>query len=433
MAPPFDFGSSGAHVPEDKDQYVVDTPFGRGMVIRTRRTDNGCIVMREYELTNWKPSTDRRPALLFSPVDFPSIAPKVKDEVVTQFGRGTVVALSESRVEVRISNWRLAGRSVVTCYLAANAVKVVRPKLIYEMSIVEKIEFAQELKLKASEQFGAKMYEQALKTYATAVDAVRYVQHKLDSTNEVRADLLIVMITCCNNAGTCCKQLQRYDEAYKFGKNALVLNEALENKKGMKIHTLLNREGYSDAKLFAEWMVKSYLLMAGALYEQQKDTDECMEILKKAHETVAKYTAAEYASNQSFQMSVKSLLSSAKEIIRLYQACKARRKKEKEHEKKRARAMFASPKTTKEQMSVETPPEKPQERQQASSPTSVIDGNDGPMKRKVSFSADTKDENGVIPSSRDVENDTMYEYIGFVAIAAIGAALVCSYLSRKSP
>lgn len=89
-------------------------------------------------------------------------------------------------VVVRISSWRLARRSVVTCFLSKDAVRVVRPHSIYEMNVHEKIEHAQELKEEASSRFAAKGYEEALKLYSKAVDAVRYVQHTSGSSNEIR-------------------------------------------------------------------------------------------------------------------------------------------------------------------------------------------------------------------------------------------------------
>ena len=89
-------------------------------------------------------------------------------------------------VVVRISSWRLARRSIVTCYLSQDAVEVVRPRRVFEMTVHEKIEHAQELKEQASTEFSKKQYSEALTLYAKAVDAVRYVQHTSGSTNEVR-------------------------------------------------------------------------------------------------------------------------------------------------------------------------------------------------------------------------------------------------------
>ena len=97
----------------------------------------------------------------------------------------------------------------------------------------------------AAALFAEKDYTAALETYARAVDAVRYVQHNKQSSNEVRADLLVVMVTCSNNAATCCLQLKQWTEACNYAKNTLVLIDALEEKYGMKIHTILTKVLYN--------------------------------------------------------------------------------------------------------------------------------------------------------------------------------------------
>jgi hypothetical protein len=71
------------------------------------------------------------------------------------------------------------------------------------MDAHEKVELAQSQKLKATEYFSKKKdYALALNAYAGALDAVRNVQHDNSSTNEVRADLIVTMVTCSNNAAT---------------------------------------------------------------------------------------------------------------------------------------------------------------------------------------------------------------------------------------
>ena len=351
--PNFSFPSSGNHVPEDQDQRLVRTPYGRGLVIRTREPDlKTGVRLREVQLLDWNKGVQPthgpiRPSILYSPTDFASVTPRVGDDVLTVYGRGRVTDIrpDTSTLVILLSSWRLAGRSRVTCYLHPSSVEVVRDKKIYEMSTAEKVEHAQTLKTKAMQQFkSAKDYRTALETFSRAVDAVRYVQHRPDSTNETRADLLVVMITCSNNAGTCCTQLGQWDEAYKFAKNALVLIDALEEKKGKRIHTILNREGFSDLKLFGEWRVKSYLIMARALTEQS-ESSQAMEILKTAHEVIVKYTAEPPQQQQQkaqFQKSVKQLLANDKEIKKLHAIAKDQRKAHLKKEKLRAQAMFGS-------------------------------------------------------------------------------------------
>lgn len=328
------------YLPDDKDQALVETPYGKGLVVRTRTNPKRGRAIREIELLDWtQPDGSRgpkRPNMLYSPSKFPSVIPVVGSEVSTNYGRGKVTEIRQDgkMVVVRISSWRLAGRSTVTCHLSTDSVQVIRPKKIFEMSIFEKVEHAQELKEQASTKFSAKEYNEALQLYAEAVDAVRYVQHKKDSTNELRADLLIVMITCCNNAATCCLQLHEWDRAEKFGKNALVLLEALYEKKGnSNILKLLNREGTTDAKLFGAWMVKSHLVIARGLAERH-DTAEAIDSLKKSQEMISEY-------KQEGDPTFRQLQSQEKEVRKLLANCKDRIKAERKREKQRARAMFS--------------------------------------------------------------------------------------------
>jgi hypothetical protein len=239
---------------------------------------------------------------------------------------------------------------MVTCYLSPNAVQVVRPSKIYEMNIHEKVEHAQELKQEASAKFASKEYEDALQLYAKAVDTVRYVQHKKDSTNELRADLLVVMITCCNNAATCCLQLHQWDRAHKFGKNALVLLDALYEKKGnSKIHKILNGDGLGDSQLFGAWKVKSYLVIAKGLTETHEN-QEALDNLKKAFEAVTIYKKEGDAKYQQLQ-------GQEKQTRKLHIACKDRLKAERKKEKQRAMAMFGGSEEKKDSDKKESNPE----------------------------------------------------------------------------
>jgi tetratricopeptide (TPR) repeat protein len=165
-------------------------------------------------------------------------------------------------------------------------------------------------------------------TYSKAVDAVRYVQHDSDSSNEIRADLIVAMITCSNNAGTCSVLLHKWDQAIKFAKNALVLIDALYPKRGGRIHTILNRDGYPDSKIFGEWRVKSYLLLARAQFER-KDYDTALETLRGATAII-----------NEFHEKTSALVLQEKEVKKLKAHCEREDKAVKKLEKKRARAMF---------------------------------------------------------------------------------------------
>lgn len=326
------------YTPEDKHQALVVTPYGRGLVIRSNRDGDG---IHEIQLTEWELANNKKRrnapknATLYTSQTFPSVKPLMGDHVVCTWGRGKVIGLKEGQIVVELTTWRLAQRSTVKCYLDPASVQVVRKKIPSEMDVYERVELGTELKARASKQFGHKMYEPALVTYAKAVDAVRYVQHDAKSSNEVRTDLVVLMITCCNNAGTCCRQIQKWDECISYAKNGLVLLDALDEKRGRRIHTILNKDGYSDQKVFGEWKVKSHLLMARGYFEKQ-DYAEAIKSLETAAMTL------DGQANKS-----PTLLSQEKELRKLKAHCAHEQKAVARMEKKRAQAMFGGAPTTK--------------------------------------------------------------------------------------
>ena len=353
-------GDFGPHVPEDKVQFVVQTPYGRGLTVRTREATKVEPQMRQIELVEWKHAAEQsnttkksssvmKPQYLYSTTDFPSVPAKVGDDVVCTFGRGKVTeirvsngnddtnATQKKTIVVMLSSWRLARRSKVMLYLQPDAVRVVRPKKIYEMTVHERIDAALAFKDEAAKDFSAKDYQASLRSYAKAIDAVRYVQHKSDSDNFVRADLLVVMVTCTNNAGMCARHLGKWDESYNFGKNADVLLDAMEKKKGMKIHSILTKDGYSDVQTFGIWKVKALMLQARALAEKH-EFDKTIEISKKAHEVIATYTTEAHA--KKHEASVKTLRNLEKEVLKLHARSKERKYLQIKKEKQRATAMF---------------------------------------------------------------------------------------------
>ena len=262
-------------VPEDNDQRIVQTPYGKGIIIRTRNKNVGTRTrnaMYEIELVNStkklkrerpeevSSSNSTNPPMLYTPVRYPSITPEVGSDVLTKWGRGKLIQIRDDDVKthvVKLSSWRLANRSRVLCYVSAEECEVIRPKKIYDMDVFEKVEYANLIKQQATEQFKQKDYSGALELFARAIDAVRYVQHGVGSTNELRADLIVVMITCSNNAALCSSKQNDWDRTAKFAENALVLIEALEEKGSKsKIKGVLNMDGISDSQLFGTWKVK---------------------------------------------------------------------------------------------------------------------------------------------------------------------------------
>jgi len=302
--------------------------------------------MQEVELLDWQTAagSGKRAPMLYSPLPLSSVAPIVNDDVTCLYGRGRIISINKENntCVVELSSWRLAQRSTVKCYLHISDVNVVRKKTLYEMTAFEKVEYAQQVKQAATLYFSKKDYKSALEQYDRAVTSVRFVQHDNSSTNELRADLLTVMITCCNNAGTCCILLKEYEEAVKFGNNALVLLDALYEKRGMKIHTILNKEGMSDCKIFGEWRCKSLLIKARGLMERG-DYDEALESLKESHHVIETHMDTDKLQDPAYQKSYATLHKQGKDVKRLRATCVQRRKSQKQKEKQRAQAMFGSP------------------------------------------------------------------------------------------
>ena len=262
------------YVPKDKDQLVVETPYGKGIVIRTRKNnvaEQNEVSMYEIELVNWTkfklekreevlPSDLSNIRMLYTPVKYPSISPVVGSDVLTKWGKGKVTEIRDDYTKthvIKLSSWRLANRSYVFCYVSEKDCEVIKFKKLYDMDVFEKVEYASDLKQYATLKFKQKDYHGALELFARAIDAVRYVQHGIESTNELRADLIAVMITCSNNAALCSSKKDDWGRTAKFGENALVLIEALEEKGNeSKIKAVLNRDGIGDSQLFGTWKVK---------------------------------------------------------------------------------------------------------------------------------------------------------------------------------
>lgn len=321
---------------------IVQTDFGRGLIIRTRKSD-GIKEIRLGEMKNGisSPALRRRePNMLYTPKDYPSVPPSIGDDVICEYGRGVLTEIADEKYTIELASWRLSGRSNVTCHVTT-APKVVRKHTLGEMDSAEKVALAKSQKVQAAKFFSEKDYLGALNTYASAVDKVRNVQHDHTSSNEVRADLVVIMITCSNNAATCCIKLAKWEEASKFAKNALIMLDALFRKKGMKIHTILNNEGIIDAKLFGEWRVKSYLVVARACMEQG-EVEDAIAILKKAKGLGMPYID-EFSSSSSDRKeektSLRALTLQMKEIKRLITEYSEKRKAAKMIEKKKAKVM----------------------------------------------------------------------------------------------
>jgi len=348
--------------PEDIDQRLVITSYGKGLVVRTRNSGRETnaekinsiqkpyeyfsssskkIGIQEIRLLDWHSAT------LYSSADISSITPEIGFDVISQFGRGIITGINDvesklpKKYVISLTSWRLANRSLVKCYLTESSFCVVRKKVRREMNAYDKVMYAQKRKKDAAIQFSKGEYSPALMSYSDAVNVVRYVQHDSSSTNELRADLLEVMVTCNNNAATCCIKLKQWNEAKRFSTNAMILLDALYNKRGMKIHGILNKDGLTDPKLFGEWRGKSLTIVAKS-WMNLKDYEQAIQWLKKAKECINPYFTGK-SRNEASEPSQKILMIMDKEINKLLHHSMQKKKAIDKKEKLRAKAMFGGP------------------------------------------------------------------------------------------
>jgi len=335
--------------------YKVETPYGIGWVTSLGHLrDDG---IRTIELMDGKMT-------LYSVEEYITVKAVEGDDVMTMFGRGRVLrevivrcrSSSQKGVEekvhtkyhVQLSNWTLAEGNRIMLYILynnnSNSVCVVKKKSLGEMSALERVDFAKRQKERAQVAFSCpppKQYQVALNLYAGAVDSLQYVQYNASIDNYLRAELLVLMISCSNNAATCCIQLGSKDQAQqatRYATNSLRLIAALESKKGMKIHTLLqHRFHITDSKLFAEWRIKSYLIMVHAIHDhttgyEPKSLDYC----KQARAIVSQYIPQDPNN--------KVLKQQERELQKLSKKCMDQKRQHLQKEKARAQAMFGTKK-----------------------------------------------------------------------------------------
>jgi hypothetical protein len=157
------------------------------------------------------------------------------------------------------------------------------------------------------------------------------------------------MVTCSNNAATCCVQLRQWALARRYAQNALVLLDALFSKRGFKIHAILCKDnGLCDAKLFGEWRIKSYLIIAKSYSEEMEDYALAIDTLKKARDIITYFTTGEGSdtsttitnNDSDIQSSISRLKIQEREVVKLSNTYLEKKKKILKKEKARAQAMF---------------------------------------------------------------------------------------------
>ena len=449
-----------------QDQRIVQTPYGKGLITKTRPKDANAPPVHEIRLLELEDAKStvksKRSTILYSTTEFESIPAKRGDDVITPFGRGTITEfvtvrlLNKGKVDpitkepmgetvltkfhVQLNSWRLDGRSRVKCFLFSNQVKVVRKKILMEMIAIERVEFAMKQKESASKIFAQKKYQEALNVYAGCIDAVRYIQHDTNNDNDCRADLIEVMVTCSNNAATCCVQLQMWEDAFRYANNALILLTAMFGKRGLKIHLILGREnGHCDSRLFGEWRVKSRLLMARALFEKD-GYDLALEELRIAREHIAYFVSGEGAKDDAAsKASVLKLRNQEREIVKLKAKVTEKKKEALLMEKARAQAMFRDPKpkdkvttsAASDAANSKEPAEIPSKENEVADVAEETLNEPSVLKKKVSFASKLEERHDIVVEEEEEEPWYEDHKEAFILLAVGGLAFASIVFARR--
>ena len=205
-------------------------------------------------------------------------------QVMTPYGRGKVVNVNGSTLQIQLCTWKLANHQSVHCYVpvdSTTAVQLLRPKPYKNLSLDEKVVYAQRLKLCATqlstttsagksrstdtgkylytnEQWALDLYRKSIHVTTSLLSTTKQQQlwesslssliSPLSTTSNTnnsffmaststkdmstrKAEWLIQSVKCSNAAASCAMRLEQYDEALEWAKNALVILQALEKSK----------------------------------------------------------------------------------------------------------------------------------------------------------------------------------------------------------
>lgn len=281
-------------------------------------------------------------------LQLPDLDASLGDTVRCLYGTGRVVEIrpAKQQVVVRLHSWELAtAHNQVTCYLNMRSVTVVGAKKVHAMTAEERIEYAQSIKVQAEQAVAAKDFTGALEIYQTVLQDLEYDNLSPSAkSSKVKADLVLLQITCSNNAATCCSQLQHYEEASKFAAQALKLLENVAQQRSKRVHKLLNDAGYTDAKLLGDWKVKALLVVAKNLVLTLQ-MEEASKVLATARQVIAQYsssTTTASGTDNNVSAVQRNLALSDKQARKLERACDKSIKAQLKTAKKQQRKVFGA-------------------------------------------------------------------------------------------
>jgi len=235
----------------------VNTPFGKGLILKIRSEDGIYVVT----LLNWKLATDKSPVLYLNKSALSKVTnnviaidavkieenietsqatvPKfvVGSQVNTPFGKGEILKIrgEDEIYVVTLLNWKLATDKSPVLYLNKSALSEVvvkvddTPKVDPMIAYVEdNIAKSKECRDKAKDFFQKGDYENAKENYINALNCLRYFDDNL--SNDQKAEVFLQTVPCYNNVAVCCMRLKSYNDCALFANNTFMLINALQGR-----------------------------------------------------------------------------------------------------------------------------------------------------------------------------------------------------------
>ncbi|GMI29903.1 hypothetical protein TeGR_g1962 [Tetraparma gracilis] len=324
------------------DDALVTTPYGLGKVLSPGlRTPGGeAVLPAEISLASWTLAGGKSPSLFTHDGSFPAHVPPLAagSKVATPYGKGVITAYHPSKITVTLSSWTLANSSPVLCYLHPDQVAPDVPgtdplkKPFRALSGYEKIDFAFTKRDAAKAALQLKDTAAANLFFEQALFCLQQVENEDLKVNLYRARLLECMIACLNNSALCCLTLREWQKAADGSRQAMMLVDALDRKRGGEIVKVMGEKlGVDEGRLFVDWRCKAICSHARALSELG-EFDGAIAVLKRGAEICAEALAADAADAAA--------TSSDAKIKKLLATYKQHKKRVGEKEKKAAMKMF---------------------------------------------------------------------------------------------
>ncbi len=281
---------------------VVETPYGRCVIRRGEEEGTKGSLANNVlcQPTTWQLAeySSTQPKFYMNRESISAVKYSVGDAVWSQYGgEGKIVKITATHYVVTLSKWKLADGKSPTCYLQGEAITPLAdrefaekikqealdeaerntPEKKREAEIRKGIDKAVSLKNDAASCFKKENYQDAQKTYLTALETMNKLGY--DMPDPFRAEVLEHTIPCHNNIALCCIKMKNYDEAKIYANNGVMLIDAMESqitKSKSKVWEEFQKRGMSLEKLTKDWKKKS-LFYKGKACLLQRDYDGACE------------------------------------------------------------------------------------------------------------------------------------------------------------